>query len=64
MKPLHSKTASKAGSSLWIPLGRGAQLKTAKSKKPEPEIIPVRAFFIYGKNLLGDIEQFDFKVQG
>jgi hypothetical protein len=30
VKPLHSKTASKAGSSLWIPSGRGQAEKTAK----------------------------------
>jgi hypothetical protein len=34
MKPLHSKTASKAGSSLWIPLGRGAPPLLAKNKTP------------------------------
>jgi hypothetical protein len=31
MKPLHSKTASKTGSSLWIPAGRGAHRKNAKT---------------------------------
>jgi hypothetical protein len=31
IRPLHSKTASKAGASLWIPAGRGAQEKTAKT---------------------------------
>jgi SagB-type dehydrogenase family enzyme len=33
--PLHSRTASKAGSSLWIPSGRGC-----RQKKPESEIPP------------------------
>jgi hypothetical protein len=30
IKPLHSKTASKAGAPLWIPSGRGAPLKNSK----------------------------------
>jgi hypothetical protein len=31
IKPLHSKTASKAGASLWIPAGRAAPAKTGKN---------------------------------
>jgi hypothetical protein len=32
MNPLHSKTASKAGSSLWSPAGRGALAKMHKNQ--------------------------------
>jgi hypothetical protein len=35
MRLLHSKTASKAGASLWIPTGRGAQPNLQKIKSAQ-----------------------------
>jgi hypothetical protein len=37
-EPLRSKTASKAGASLWIPAGRGARRFLGKTNRKTPAI--------------------------